>query len=132
MWYDGLWMDEREVSLFGVGEWEGVFGGSTESADEAEGIAPVPVIPLEQVWSCAVCGWDLSAVAVVARFCPGCGRQLADGEAGRSRIVLAYASALLHLGWRYEHGRGMMRNVREATRCYAKAGRLRERVANSQ
>jgi TPR repeat protein len=32
----------------------------------------------------------------------------------------------LNLGWRYEHGRGILRNVEEAARCYAKAGRLGE------
>jgi hypothetical protein len=127
-------MDEREVSLFGVGEWEGVCGdviGGSEGRLEGA-IDPLPVIPLERVWSCGVCGWDLSGVGVVARYCPGCGRRLGDGEMGHSQIVLAYASALLHLGWRYEHGRGMMRNVREAGRCYAKAGRLKERVASSR
>jgi hypothetical protein len=41
-----------------------------------------------------------------------------------SLIMLAYANAMLNLGWRYEHGRGGMKNVEEAARCYAKAGRL--------
>jgi len=41
-----------------------------------------------------------------------------------SLVVLSYANALLGLGWRYEHGRGMVRNAEEASRCYAKAGRL--------
>jgi TPR repeat protein len=49
-----------------------------------------------------------------------------EGREVRSLIVLAYASALLNLGWRYEHGRGLMRNLAEAGRCYAKAGRLGE------
>ena len=48
----------------------------------------------------------------------------AAGPEVRSLIVLAYASALLNLGWRYEHGRGLLRNLAEAGRCYAKAGRL--------
>ena len=47
-------------------------------------------------------------------------------EVARSLIMLAYANAMLNLGWRYEHGRGAMRNVEEAARCYAKAGRLSE------
>jgi hypothetical protein len=42
------------------------------------------------------------------------------------RSLIAYASALLNLGWRYENGRGLMRNLEEAARCYAKAGKLRE------
>ncbi len=41
-----------------------------------------------------------------------------------SLIVLGYANALLNLGWRYEHGKGIMRNIEEAARCYTKAGRL--------
>jgi hypothetical protein len=47
-------------------------------------------------------------------------------QAATSLIILAYANALLNLGWRYEHGRGILRNVEEAARCYAKAGRLSE------
>jgi hypothetical protein len=45
-------------------------------------------------------------------------------QVASSLIILAYANAMLNLGWRYEHGRGAMRNVEEAARCYAKAGRL--------
>jgi hypothetical protein len=41
-----------------------------------------------------------------------------------SLIILAYANAMLNLGWRYEHGQGALRNVEEAARCYEKAGRL--------
>jgi hypothetical protein len=43
-----------------------------------------------------------------------------------SVVMLAYANALLNLGWRYAHGHGLMRNEAEAGRCYAKAGRLSE------
>jgi hypothetical protein len=43
-----------------------------------------------------------------------------------SMIILAYANAMLNLGWKYEHGRGIMRNVEEAARCYEKAGKLSE------
>ena len=50
----------------------------------------------------------------------------ASPQAASSLIILAYANALLNLGWRYEHGRGILRNVEEAARCYAKAGRLSE------
>jgi TPR repeat protein len=31
---------------------------------------------------------------------------------------------MLNLGWKYEHGQGALRNVEEAARCYAKAGKL--------
>lgn len=47
-------------------------------------------------------------------------------QVASSLIILAYANAMLNLGWRYEHGRGALRNVEEAARCYAKAGRLSE------
>jgi hypothetical protein len=49
-----------------------------------------------------------------------------------SLIILAYANALLNLGWRYEHGRGLWRNVEEAARCYAKAGKLSEAWAKNR
>jgi hypothetical protein len=45
-------------------------------------------------------------------------------QVASSMIILAYANAMLNLGWKYEHGRGLLRNVEEASRCYAKAGRL--------
>jgi len=56
------------------------------------------------------------------------GARLADEtpQVASSLIILAYANAMLNLGWRYEHGRGAMQNVEEAARCYAKAGRLSE------
>jgi hypothetical protein len=47
-------------------------------------------------------------------------------QVATSLIILAYANALLNLGWKYEHGRGALKNVEEAARCYAKAGRLAE------
>jgi hypothetical protein len=50
----------------------------------------------------------------------------ATPQVASSLIILAYANAMLNLGWRYEHGQGAMRNVAEAARCYAKAGRLSE------
>jgi TPR repeat protein len=43
-----------------------------------------------------------------------------------SMVILAYANAMLNLGWKYEHGRGLLRNVEEAARCYEKAGKLSE------
>ena len=55
-------------------------------------------------------------------------KKLADEspQIASSMIILAYANAMLNLGWKYEHGRGLLRNVEEASRCYAKAGRLSE------
>jgi hypothetical protein len=50
----------------------------------------------------------------------------ATPQVASSLIILAYANAMLNLGWRYEHGQGALRNVAEAARCYAKAGRLSE------
>ena len=45
-----------------------------------------------------------------------------------SMVILAYANAMLYLGWQYEHGRGLMRNVEAAARCDEKAGKLSEAV----
>ena len=42
----------------------------------------------------------------------------------RSPIVVGYSNALWRLGWRYEHGRGLSRNVSEAIRCYHKSAGL--------
>jgi hypothetical protein len=50
----------------------------------------------------------------------------ATPQVASSLIILAYANAMLNLGWRYEHGQGALRNVAEAARCYAKAGKLAE------
>ncbi len=41
-----------------------------------------------------------------------------------SLVLLGYANAMLQLGWRYEHGRGVERNAAEAERCYAKSSKL--------
>jgi len=43
---------------------------------------------------------------------------------GRTAILIGYANALYHLGWRYECGSGTPRNMPEATRCYKKSARL--------
>jgi TPR repeat protein len=41
-----------------------------------------------------------------------------------SLMLLGYANAMLHLGWRYENGSGVARNPAEAVRCYSKSARL--------
>lgn len=41
-----------------------------------------------------------------------------------SLMLLGYGNAMLQLGWRYEHGRGVARNAAEAERCYTKSARL--------
>jgi hypothetical protein len=41
-----------------------------------------------------------------------------------SLMLLGYGNAMLQLGWRYEHGRGVARNAVEAERCYTKSARL--------
>jgi TPR repeat protein len=46
-----------------------------------------------------------------------------------SDVLVAYATALFRLGWRYERGRGAPRNVAEAIRCYCKSARLGNRSA---
>ena len=43
---------------------------------------------------------------------------------GRTAILMGYANALYHLGWRYERGAGTPRNLPEAKRCYKKSARL--------
>ena len=48
-----------------------------------------------------------------------------------SMVILAYANAMLNLGWKYEHGRGLMRNVEEAARCYEKASKLSDAWART-
>ena len=97
---------------------------------------------------CGACGLDLSSTSPRARFCPRCGRRLrqdssvwavAQSVAGRlwraepgpvaepgprAAVVVGYGNALWRLGWRYEHGRGMSRNVAEAIRCYHKSAGL--------
>ena len=42
----------------------------------------------------------------------------------RTSILVGYASALFHLGWRYEMGLGASRNRAEAARCYTKAAHM--------
>jgi TPR repeat protein len=42
----------------------------------------------------------------------------------RAPVVIGYSKALWRLGWRYEHGRGAVRNVPEAMRCYGKSAGL--------
>ena len=46
-----------------------------------------------------------------------------------SDVLIAYASALFRLGWRYERGHGAPRNLAEAIRCYYKSARLGNRSA---
>ena len=41
-----------------------------------------------------------------------------------SLMLLGYANAMLHLGWRYERGSGGVRNLHEAERCYLKSAKL--------
>ena len=97
-------------------------------------------------FACARCRADLSRVPASARFCPRCGAALgaeavepnagellrridagalvaaAAGARAHSAMIDGYASALYHLGQRYEGGAGP--NSAEAVRCYLKAARL--------
>jgi TPR repeat protein len=101
--------------------------------------------------ACARCRADLSRVPAAARFCPRCGAALGaeavepdagvllrqinagagamaaaaaagDGTRAHSAMIDGYATALYHLGQRYEGGAGT--NSAEAVRCYLKAARL--------
>lgn len=83
---------------------------------------------------CAACGFDVNLLATRARYCPRCGtlvqepdaagvaRPVLPAEPNHSEILNGYASALTHLGGRYEENRP--RNEREAVRCYLKAAKL--------
>lgn len=77
---------------------------------------------------CVKCAADVSALPQAARFCYRCGSRLTDSRSPDPllppQILIAYARALLNLGWRYETAIGSQRNLDEAARCYEKAGRL--------
>src|SRR4029453_15978868 len=88
---------------------------------------------------CVKCAADVSALPPVAKFCTRCGCPLPPAFQQAvvehdllpfpepftpTQILLAYAQALINLGWRYETGVGWRKNLREATRCYHKASRL--------
>ncbi len=47
-----------------------------------------------------------------------------DHRGPRAPVVVGYSNALWRLGWRYEHGRGAIRNMPEALRCYSKSAGL--------
>jgi TPR repeat protein len=46
------------------------------------------------------------------------------GDPDRSKVVTGYGNALFNLGWRYERGWGVRRNLPEAVRCYFKSSKL--------
>jgi hypothetical protein len=94
---------------------------------------------------CVRCAADLTPLPPVAKFCNRCGSSLPEhfhrqplAQAAvpevavpvpviplrPSDILLAYARALVNLGWRYESAVGSRRNLEEAARCYWKAARL--------
>lgn len=49
-----------------------------------------------------------------------------------SLMVLGYADAMLHLGWRYEAGQGVPRSGHDAERCYSKSARLGNEEAKAR
>jgi hypothetical protein len=90
---------------------------------------------------CATCGYEVHLLAVRARFCPKCGVRVQEPEAlgvkpvlpvepNHSEILNGYASALTHLGGKYEENRP--RNEREAVRCYLKAAKLGSGAAHEK
>ncbi len=112
------------------------------------GFAPAHLSDLNGT-RCPGCDLDLCALPATATFCPGCRRRLrpertlwvtlptilcrlwrgrgdppVDRSGPRAPVVVGYGKALWRLGWRYEHGRGMSRNVPEAMRCYRKSAGL--------
>jgi TPR repeat protein len=102
---------------------------------------------------CPFCGRDLSGLDA-AIYCPACGQKIRritppsrvaktvravfhfitlgrfkpiDPQAytpGGTRILIGYGKAMFNLGWRYERGRGAIRNMPEAIRCYKKSAKL--------
>ena len=101
------------------------------------------------ITACPACHRDLRVLPRQASFCPGCRRRIrprrtvwraawallvrmfrgradaaVDRSGPRAPVVVGYSNALWRLGWRYEHGRGVMRNVPEAMRCYSKSAGL--------
>jgi TPR repeat protein len=46
------------------------------------------------------------------------------GDAHRAKVVVGFGNALFKLGWRYERGWGVRRNLPEALRCYSKSSKL--------
>ena len=107
---------------------------------------------------CLGCAQLLAYLPPQATFCPNCGRRLraaatvwrtayaiasgiirgvpepavAADRGPRPPVVVGYGNALWRLGWRYEHGRGMSRNVPEAIRCYGKSAALGNAEAQSR
>jgi len=111
-----------------------------------EGLAPAHQSDLNGT-RCPGCGRDLCSLPPQASFCPDCRRRLRpqrtfssiarslarrlrrsgpplDRTSPRAPVVIGYSNALWRLGWRYEHGRGVLRNVPEAMRCYRKSAGL--------
>ncbi len=110
-------------------------------------VRPVPISDLIGT-VCLRCGRNLCRLTPLAAFCPGCGGRLRsprtawdaargltryfrspappepDLPSPRAAMVVGYGNALWRLGWRYEHGRGLSRNVPEAIRCYRKSAGL--------
>jgi TPR repeat protein len=96
---------------------------------------------------CLRCAADVSALPPAAQFCRRCGFRLPTqfhparsahspaplplppGSFHPTLILVAYARALFHLGWRYETAVGSRRNPDEAARCYGKAARLGDAAA---
>jgi hypothetical protein len=118
--------------------------------DLTDGVPPAPpslvfVSPPAPRIFCVRCAADVTPLPPVAKFCSRCGAPLPEhfhrqpvapaavpeapvpapsAPFRPSEILLAYARALVNLGWRYESAVGSRRNLEEAARCYWKAARL--------
>jgi hypothetical protein len=140
--------DEWALSCFNAGAIENELGQSTRRLSLAPGsrftagsarfelIGGARVTGIQGTINgrCAACGFEVNLLAVRARYCPRCGTLVQEPDAAgmalpvvpvepnHSEILNGYASALTHLGGKYEENRP--HNEREAVRCYLKAAKL--------
>src|SRR5689334_17878200 len=64
--------------------------------------------------------WTTAVLCGVRSICRGWHAGMGEpyrGDGDRSKVVTGYGNALFNLGWRYERGWGVRRNLPEALRC---------------
>ena len=71
--------------------------------------------------------WTTAVLCGMRSICRGWHVAMGEpyrGDGDRSKVVTGYGNALFNLGWRYERGWGVRRNLPEALRCYSKSSKL--------